>query len=644
MAGLGTIGVASAGAGIGTTSFFSDEERFDGNELVAGELDLKVDWQTRYYGPQESEVYGAAGRPYVNAYPDEDGDGKQDAIRTRSAIADDEYGTTELGSLSDSERQTVERIFRDQFADRSDGDAPILDLNDVKPGDHGEVTFSLHLFDNPGWIQLFGELLKNAENTITEPEASDPDEDDDETTPEEDREGELAQTIRATVWYDEDGDNELDRYDGDGDIQEGVIAEGTLNNVLARLRGGVTLDGDRTEPSRQPFENSTTHHLGFKWELPVDHANEIQTDSVSFTLGFYTEQYRHNPAGPSPEPYQDELPSIPTVDATADGSSVPLTMQQATHRFHEDLPATTVWGYHDGYLGPTIEARAGNEVTVEYTNSLPPDHLLPVDTTLHGADGTPAVRNVPHLHGGNVPDEVDGWPAAWVTPDGQVGSGPGTGNVDTSGSAPVISYTYPNTQPASQLWYHDHALGITRLNVYAGLAGLYTLRDQTELDLLEENRGDGTGLPSGDYEIPLVLQGKSFEEDGSLAYPDGSDLEDPEGDNPSPSAVPEFFGDTAVVNGKAWPYLEVEPRKYRFRMINACNSRFLSLKLYEWDENSHTFDKDSPGPGFTLVGTDGGLLESPTDVPDRLLMNPANRFDVVIDFSGYEGQDFVLHN
>ncbi|MFC7046699.1 multicopper oxidase family protein [Halobacteriaceae archaeon GCM10025711] len=636
LASMGAIGAGAALGGAGTMAFFSDTEEFDGNELVAGELDLKVDWQQRYYGPD--------GWVNVNAFPDENGDDVQDDVRTREEIAQAEYGKS-LADLTDSERQAVEDAFRAQFADVPDqSPAPLIDISDVKPGDKGEVTFSLHLFDNPGYIQMVGDLTENLENGVTEPELSDEDEDD---PGDGSSDGELAQAIQAWVWYDENGNNEMD----DG---EKVFASGRLVDVLAQLRNGLTLDGDRDDPSRQCFPNSTTEHIGFKWKLDVDHANEVQTDSIEFSLGFRAEQCRHNDKGPNLEPYQDELPTLDPVDYT-DGGTVEITMQQSTHTFHEDLPETTVWGYHDGYLGPNIEAMKDVPLSFRYVNDLPTEHLLPVDKTIHGPgpfdDPAPEVRAVTHLHGGNVPDEVDGYPETWTTPDGQRNSDTPVPYPDGAASGDTVEYEYPNTQPASQLWFHDHALGITRLNVYAGLAGLYTLRDQNELDLLEEDGTESEAIPSGEYEIPLILQDKSFTEDGELFYPDGLPVENPDNtefdDYPAGaegSVVPEFFGDTAVVNGKVWPYLEVEPRKYRFRMLNACNSRFLGLKLFEWDEESHTIDLDAPGPGFTLIGSDGGLFESPMDVEDRLLMNPANRFDVVIDFSGYEGQDFVLHN
>lgn len=161
------------------------------------------------------------------------------------------------------------------------------------------------------------------------------------------------------------------------------------------------------------------------------------------------------------------------------------------------------------------------------------------------------------------------------------------------------------------LWYHDHAVGITRLNVYAGLAGLYIIRNEEERAL---------NLPSGIYEIPLVIQDKSFNSDGSLFYPTKPDVTDPPPDFPDVSITPGFAGDTIIVNGKAWPYLEVEPRKYRFRVLNASNERFYRMKL----------DNGLP---FIQIGSDGGLLPRPVTL-DEITIAPAERCDIIVDFSG----------
>ncbi len=174
------------------------------------------------------------------------------------------------------------------------------------------------------------------------------------------------------------------------------------------------------------------------------------------------------------------------------------------------------------------------------------------------------------------------------------------------------------------LWYHDHALGITRLNVFAGLAGMFFVRDTVE---------DGLAIPKGRYEVPLMFQDRFFNADGSLAYP----VQDPTVAPPIPPIwIPEFFGDTGLVNGKVWPYLEVEPRKYRFRMLNACNARFLHLTLVD----SRSPQRSLP---FFQIGADQGFLPAPVELQD-LLIAPAERYDIVVDFRGQGGRSFTLKN
>nr|WP_254544952.1 multicopper oxidase [Halomarina sp. BND7] len=312
---------------------------------------------------------------------------------------------------------------------------------------------------------------------------------------------------------------------------------------------------------------------------------------------------------------------------TKDGSPYyEVEMREATQKIHRDLPPTTVWGYDGQYPGPTIEAQQGEPVYVRWKNELPDEHLLPVDTTIHSSkipyDST-GVRVVTHLHGGNVEHTSDGKPTAWFT----------RGFEQTGPKFEKKDYYYVNDQPPATLWYHDHSLGITRLNVYAGLAGLYILRNDHEESL---------GLPAGKYEIPLVLQDRSFNEDGSLYYPDGVSEVDREESTPKPSIVPQFFGDISVVNGKAWPRLSVEPRKYRFRILNGSNCRFYNLNLLKYDEASGMTGSD--GPPFTLIGNDGGLLGSPVQIDDGLEVGTGKRADVVVDFSDYAGQTLLVHN
>jgi spore coat protein A len=286
-----------------------------------------------------------------------------------------------------------------------------------------------------------------------------------------------------------------------------------------------------------------------------------------------------------------------------------VRMTEFKQSLHSELNDTTVWGYEGRYPGPTIEVESGEKVFIQWINNLPDKHLLPVDYTVHGAHvDVPEVRTVVHVHGASVEWESDGYPEAWFTKGfKQVG--------------PYFRkhlYRYDNDDRACTLWYHDHALGITRLNVYAGLAGFYLIRDRRERLL---------NLPSGKYEVPLMIQDKTFHKDGSLCYPKQPEKPVPELET---SIVPEFFGDTILVNGKVWPYLKVEPRKYRFRLLNASNTRFYRLKL------------DS-GQLFYQIGTDGGFMQHPIGVKE-IMLAPAERADVIIDFTNLEGKNMIMTN
>jgi len=304
------------------------------------------------------------------------------------------------------------------------------------------------------------------------------------------------------------------------------------------------------------------------------------------------------------EPFVDAMP-IPPVAQPVTGqvggaAHYEMAAMEFMHQVHRDLPPTRVWGYEASWPGPTIVARQGMPVTVTWMNELRDidtglyrtSHVLPVDTCLHGPDVmTNFASIVTHLHGGAVTQESDGYPEFYFPPGQQ---------------APL--YHYPNTQPASLIWYHDHALGITRLNVYMGLAGGYLLRDSTEESL---------GLPAGDQEVPLVIQDRSFSPDGSLMYHD--------------MWHDHFFGDFMVVNGKVMPYMNVKQGKYRFRVVEGCNSRTLTLAL-------------SNGASFQIIGSDTGLLEAPITVTS-ITLTPGERSDWIVDFSGYPaGTEIVLTN
>lgn len=304
------------------------------------------------------------------------------------------------------------------------------------------------------------------------------------------------------------------------------------------------------------------------------------------------------------EKFVDELPIPPVLTPLSQGEDsayYEVEMKCGSHKFHRDFDETLIYGYNGIYPGPTIETRRGETLHVKWINHLPLDHFLPVDPTLH--DSGPAndeVRTVVHLHGANVAPDSDGHPMAWFSRNyAQVGD---------KFSRQV--YLYPNDQQATTLWYHDHALGITRLNLYAGLAGFYLIHDSKEEDL---------DLPTGKYDIPLMIQDKTFREDGSLFYP------------PAP-IVRAFIGNTMVVNGKVWPYLNVEPRKYRFRMLNASNTNGFDFLLLDENLNQHP---------FWQIGTDGGLIERSQRI-EKFPLDPAERLDVIIDFSELAGKTITL--
>jgi spore coat protein A len=286
-----------------------------------------------------------------------------------------------------------------------------------------------------------------------------------------------------------------------------------------------------------------------------------------------------------------------------------VNMTEFKQSLHSELNDTTVWGYEGSYPGPTIEVESGEKVLIKWTNNLPDKHLFPVDYTVHGAHlDVPEVRTVVHVHGASVESESDGYPEAWFTK--------GFERVGPYFRKKV--YQYDNNMIACTLWYHDHALGITRLNVYAGLAGFYLIRDHRERLL---------NLPSGKYEVPLMIQDKTFNKDGSLYYPKQPEKPVPGLDT---SIIPEFFGDIILVNGKVFPYLKVEPRKYRFRLLNASNTRFYRIKL------------DS-GQLIYQIGTDGGLMEYPIGIKE-IMLAPAERADIIIDFSNLEGKEIIMTN
>jgi FtsP/CotA-like multicopper oxidase with cupredoxin domain len=366
------------------------------------------------------------------------------------------------------------------------------------------------------------------------------------------------------------------------------------------------------------------------------------------------------------------------------------------------LPTTIVWSYGSinhpwtfNYPAFTIEAKYNGPVRVKWINDLIDPltgnflpHIVPVDQTLHWANPPAGPNNtdshgmdpnvylgpvpiVTHLHGAHVDEESDGYPEAWYLPNAaDIPAGYATfgslyntnkaifeGKYGQTWEPGTAVFQYRNDQRATTLWYHDHSLGMTRSNVYAGPAGFYLIRggpDDLKAGVLP---GPAPGpmnspnqkFPPRIYEIPIVVQDRSFNADGTLFYPDNraffegltvSQLQIPlhpeiacDGNESDIAPIwnPEFFGNMMVVNGRTWPFLEVEQRRYRFRFLNGCNSRFLILQ----------FDNGLP---FWQIGAEGGFLPTPVSL-NTLLMGNAERADVIVDFTSVPvGTNIILQN
>jgi spore coat protein A, manganese oxidase len=365
--------------------------------------------------------------------------------------------------------------------------------------------------------------------------------------------------------------------------------------------------------------------------------------------------------------------SVPRVDAAAH-RKLTITMKEIdqevlpqgfTGSCHVKFRKTRVWTYETKdsdtgeTLGPanwpavTIVTKRGTATRVKYVNQLPSFNprnpegpglvqaLLPVDQTLHWADplhsmghsmaqatGPPTVANaasslpnwrqyigpVPatvHLHGGEISADVDGDPDSWFTPNGL--KGPDYHSSGNPGPGEAI-YDYPNSQEAGTLWFHDHALGITRLNVYAGLAGFYFLKDPER---------EPRGYPSGPHEIELAIQDRRFDRKSQLYFQQQQVVLD----HPFWSVI--FEGDVATVNGAAFPYLNVEPRRYRFHLLNGSNHR--------------GYDFVFGGAPVYVIGADDNYLDKPMPISD-LHLSPGERSDIIVDFSKFAGQQVEITN
>jgi len=316
-------------------------------------------------------------------------------------------------------------------------------------------------------------------------------------------------------------------------------------------------------------------------------------------------------------PFVEPLPIPPVLKPTgtrADGVlQYTVSVEEATQSVHPELPDTKLWTYNGAWPASTFVVNQGTPIEVTYINNLPAgsgnkrgSSILETDTCAHGPDYYgDSKRIVTHLHGGHVPARVDGQPEYTILP----------GETDV--------YEYPNNQEAATVWYHDHALGITRLNVYSGMAGFYLIAD-SEDTLGPDN---AFGFPSGQYEIGMAIQDRQFNPDGSLFY--NARLEDA------------FTGDKLLVNGKVWPYLMVDRGLYRFRILNGSQSREYDLRL-----ECSNCPVGVPDPTFTLVGTDLGLITAPIDLGNSIgTQAPAERMDVIVDFSSFPaGTEIILRN
>lgn len=301
---------------------------------------------------------------------------------------------------------------------------------------------------------------------------------------------------------------------------------------------------------------------------------------------------------PALQPFRDELPRLPIVR----GTEISLEAHSGLHTFHADLAPGPTFGYGGvDYLGPTIESVQGQPWTLQYANRTEGNPLAAdVDTSLHGMSEhdrhlTPTSL---HLHGSISPPDSDGHSEMLVRP------------------GESLTHRFPGLNEAGGLWYHDHAMSMTRINVYAGLAGMHLVRDQFDSGLADNS----LGLPSGEFEVPLVLQEKIMNPDGSMSI--RSNITVPQGKWEGGGT-----GDVGVVNGKIWPTMEVARGLYRFRIINAGSysvwNLFFGNRMRFW-----------------VIGNDGGLLDAPVQT-ESVRLAPAERVDVLVDFGSLAAGELV---
>jgi FtsP/CotA-like multicopper oxidase with cupredoxin domain len=407
-----------------------------------------------------------------------------------------------------------------------------------------------------------------------------------------------------------------------------AAAAGLPWHVYMKKAYGAALANGLSDPALQP-----------KFATPVK--NALDTDFIYQPTGRRTKLYTVG---------VDQAIQMTGLQAQQGGQNVGPAM-------------TTVWGYgvgrgqfNYGWPGRTFEVQSGEPIEVTWENRL--DRLpMPVtsmgrsvlDTTLHWAYSLPGytqysverdgVPIVPHVHGGHTDFQYDGNPEFFFSPNWQI-RGPQWRD---------RTYVYKNDQPAGTVWYHDHALGITRLNVYSGMAGFFIIRDNDDTGRI----GNPLDLPAHPYEAAFAIQDKMFDENGGLFYPawpgdpSYADFITGEGANwagASPTALAEFFGDHMLVNGAIWPFMEVEPRNYRLRLLNGCDSRFLAVQFFEVPVGATDFSAAIQQLDFTVIGSDQGLASSPTTL-DTLLMETGSRYDIIFDFKNVTpGNRVIMKN
>jgi spore coat protein A len=431
-------------------------------------------------------------------------------------------------------------------------------------------------------------------------------------------------------------------------------------------------------------------------------------------FGFYQspglQLWKTNLRGAGPSAIPVAFPD-PTAAPVTGVTHYTIDIGQFSDFLHPSLDSTLLWGFdptrqfpdasapRPKHLGGIIVAQKGSPIQITFRNNLPTQsqpwgqiHIMPVDTTIPGA-GQAQNRAAVHLHGGFVPWISDGGPFDTFTPDGVHGISFLNNSVLNPGAAiNEAEYFYPNDQSARLVWYHDHSQGVTRLNAYSGIASAYIIRDLFESNLI--NRGLPDYLEHGGNELPIILQDKIFVDPGTIGIfdptwqgprtkgalwyahtyePDRWDLEKGFPPPADPSVVAEFFGDTMLANGTVYPEVSVEPRRYRLRILNACNARFANLQLYVDDGSPDgiTLDRKGnplnavflnpaanpagrPKSDFLVIGTEGGFLPKPalvlastpfdrTALAGSLILGPAERADVLVDFSVHAGQNLILY-